>query len=219
MQVRPRGRLTLDDGMDAVLAEVARAGFAFVGGALPEVERQRLLSEADEACERFLKMPARVNGVAQRADQLSFRIGDPRCPVVNRLATAFADLLRSCPDSYGVHRFAATEGRFMRYRSRAGGLGAHRDGKCYGLIVAVYSLAGSAPFTVLREGPEPEEPAARMLVEPGDLLLLRAPGFDGEPDGRRRHEVGAPVEGERVSLTLRMVGRHRRQPDGWSSPG
>lgn len=219
VQERARGRLNLDDGVDEVLAEVARTGFALVGGAISDVERRRLLAEADAACERFLEVPARVNGVVQRAAQLSMRVGDPRCPMVNGLASALQDLLTSCPDSYGLHRFAATEARYMRYRGSTGGLGAHRDGKCYGLIVAVYSLKGSAPFTVLPDGVEPEEPAVRMLVRPGDLLLLRAPGFDGEPDGRRRHAVGAPLEGERVSLTLRMVGRHPQRPDGWSPPG
>lgn len=219
VQDRARGRLSLGDGMDEVLAEVARTGFALVGGALPDADRRRLLAEADAACGRFLEVPSRVNGVAQRAAQLSLRVGDPLCPVVNGLAAALQGLLASCPDAYGLHRFTATEARYMRYRGRAGGLGVHRDGKCYGLLVAVYSLTGSAPFTVLPDEWEREEPAVRMLVEPGDLLLLRAPGFDGEPDGRRRHAVGAPLVGERVSLTLRMAGRHPQRLDGWPPPG
>lgn len=216
---RARGRLTLDDGMDEVLAEVARTGFALVAGALTDNERRQLLEEADEGCERFLRLPSRVNGVDQRADQLSLRVGDPACPVVNDLADSLRDLFRSVPDSYGLHHFGATEARYMRYRGRTGGLGPHRDGTCYGLIVGVYSLVGSAPFTVLPDDDDPQEPAACMLVEPGDLLFLRAPGFDGQPDGRRHHCVGAPLEGERVSLTLRMVGRHGQRFDRWSPPG
>lgn len=219
VQDRARGRLSLDDGMDEVLAEVARTGFALVGGALSGADRRRLLAEADAACDRFLEVPARVNGVVQRAAQLSLRVGDPLCPMVNGLAATLQGLLASSPDLYGLHRFVATEARYMRYRGRAGGLGAHRDGKCYALIVAVYTLSGSAPFTVLADECEREEPAVGMLVKPGDLLLLRAPGFDGEPDGRRRHAVGAPLEGERVSLTLRMTGRHPQRLDGWSPPG
>lgn len=206
VQERPRGPLLLEDGIDRALAEVAATGFALVRGALPDSERRRLLAEADEAGERFLRVPSRVNGVQQRAHQLSLRVGDPRCPLVNALAGRLRELLTSVPDMHGVHRFSATEGRYMRYRGDAGGLGPHRDGMCYGLVVAVYSLVGSAEFTVL---PEEAEPTIGMLVEPGDLLLLRAPGFDGEPDGRRRHAVGPPLSGgERVSLTLRMVGRH-----------
>lgn len=216
MRERRRGPLHLDDGMDRVLAEVAASGFAHVRGALDDDDRRLLLAEAAGERGRFLRVPARVNGVQQRADQLSLRVGDPRCPVVNGLARRLRDLLVSCPDSHGQHRFDATEARYMRYRGATGGLGAHRDGMCYGLVVAVYSIAGSAEFTVLPDG---DEPTLRMLVEPGDLLLLRAPGFDGEPDGRRRHAVGPPLSGdERVSLTLRMVGRHggHRRADGRS---
>lgn len=206
--------VALDDGFDAVLGEVGREGFALVRGALPPAVCRRLLAEADAACGRFLRVPARVNGVNQQGSQLSVRIGDPRNPAVNDLASSLGDMVRSSPDAYGLRRFEATEARYMRYRGRAGGLGPHRDGKCYGLMVAVYSLSGSAPFTVLPDG---TEPAVRMLVEPGDLLLLRAPGFAGQPDGRRRHAVGAPLSGERVSLTMRMVGqRGRRRNDRWS---
>jgi hypothetical protein len=213
---RARRPLLLEDGIDDVLAVVAADGFALVRAALPEPDRRRLLEEASRAGSRFLEVPERVNGVHQHADQLSLRVGDPRCPVVNDLAARLAALVTSGADAHGVRRFAATEARFMRYRGDAGGLGPHRDGMCYGLVVAVYSLAGSAEFTVLPDG---DGPTIRLLVEPGDLLLLRAPGFDGEPDGRRRHAVGPPLcGGERVSLTLRMVGRHggHRRSDGWS---
>ncbi len=206
LRERPPGQLQLDDGMDRVLAEVATSGFALVRGALDDDDRRQLLAEATGERGRFLRVPARVNGVRQRADQLSLSVGDPRCPVVNGLARRLRDLLISCPDSHGQHRFDASQARYMRYRGAAGGLGAHRDGMCYGLLVAVYSVVGSAEFSVLPDG---DGHTLRMLVEPGDLLLLRAPGFDGEPDGRRRHAVGPPLSGdERVSLTLRMVGRH-----------
>jgi hypothetical protein len=217
VQERERGPLQLERGVDDVLDEVAARGFALERGALDRSDRRRLLAEAAGASDRFLRVPDRVNGVQQRADQLSLRIGDPRCPVVNALAERLRRHLTAGTDVHGVHRFAPTEARYMRYRGERGGLGAHRDGMCYGLVVAVYSLSGSAEFTVL---PESSEPTIRMLVEPGDLLLLRAPGFDGQPDGRRRHAVGPPLSGgERVSLTLRMIGRRggRGRTDGWSA--
>lgn len=217
VQERACGPVVLEDGVDRVLAGVSATGFALVRRALHDADRLRLLAEAHEAGERFLRVPSRVNGVQQRAHQLTQRVGDPKCPRVNALAGRLREVLTSVPDMHYVHRFSATEARYMRYQGDAGGLGPHRDGMCYGLVVAVYSLAGSAEFTVL---PEEAEPAIRMLVEPGDLLLLRAPGFDGEPDGRRRHAVGPPLSGgERVSLTLRMVGRHgaARRTDRWSA--
>ncbi|HEX2698642.1 MAG TPA: hypothetical protein VHM89_00360 [Acidimicrobiales bacterium] len=214
---RERASFSLDVGIDETLADVARDGFALARGALPGDERLRLLGEARGAGNRFLRVPARVNGVLQRADQLSVRVGDPTCPAVNGMAARLRRQLLSADDDHALHGFTATEARFMRYRGDTGGLGPHRDGMCYGLLVAVYSLAGSAEFTVLSDD---AGPVIRLLVEAGDLLLLRAPGFDGAPDGRRRHAVGPPLSGgERVSLTLRMVGRcgAARRPDRWSA--
>lgn len=200
--------------VEAALADVSGQGFAVVRGALGEADRADLLAEAD-AAGGFLAVPPTVNGVAQDGDQLTRRLDDHRFPSVRALAWSLCAGLRSVPDLYGQHRFAPTEARYMRYRGRTSGLGAHRDGSCYRIVVAVYSLAGTAPFTVVADSGA-ERPDA-FLVGPGDVVLLRGPGFAGDPDGRRRHAVGPPLSGERVSLTLRMVGRHgvaraRRRP-------
>ena len=190
---------------DRVLSEVSRDGFSHVRGAVAEHERRRLLDEAESARGRFLALPHRVNGVAQRADQLSLRVGDPRHPSLNHLAGTVCRALARWPVASQAPRFAPSEARYMRYAGTGAGLGPHRDGKCYRVVVCVFSLAGSAPFHVY-EDHEGALPAADLLVEPGDLVLLRAPGFWGDGDGRRRHAVGPPLEEERISLTLRMVG-------------
>lgn len=203
MRVRERGGPVLDEAVaDGVLGEVSARGYALVKGAVPERERRGLLAEARAADGRFLSLPPKVNGVEQRADQLSVRLGNPRHPRLNQLDESLRRALAEDPLGTGADRFVPNEARYMRYTGAAAGLGAHRDGKFYALLVCVLSVAGTAPFTVCGEG---VEPSSTFPVEPGDLLLLRAPGLAGIADGRPRHAVGAPLAGERVSLTLRMV--------------
>ena len=197
---RPGASDWLDGG---VFDDVRRDGFAHVPGALRPGERHRLLEEADMARNRFLAVPDRINGVQQCADQLTVRVGDLGHPSVNGLSGRVRRALARWPTESDAHRFEPTEARYMRYRGRRAGLGAHVDGKCYRVLVCVFSLVGTAEFSVVADA---SGSAAGVLVEPGDLLLLRAPGFGGGPDGRRRHAVGPPLDGERVSLTLRMVG-------------
>ena len=206
---RSRAHAALREGIDGALGDLNGDGFARLRGVVPAPERETVLDEAAGVDARFLPLPDRVNGVTQRADQFSIRVGDPGFPAINELASSLTEAVAAADAAYGLERFAPTEARFMRYRGGRAGLGAHRDGTCYWMLVAIYSLAGRAVFTVHPDGTQ--EPI-RILVHPGDLVLLRAPGFGGHPDGRPLHAVGPPLDGERVSLTLRMVGRHGAPP-------
>ena len=202
--VLERERRRLIDGLSMeVFDDVRRHGFAHVPDILPASERRRLLREAEIARSRFLALPERVNGVQQRADQLTLRVGHPHQPAVNELSRSLREAVKGWPAASGAAQFSPTEARYMRYTGTSAGLGPHRDGKCYRLLVCVLSLAGSARFSVLADG---VMPATDVLVEPGDLIVLRAPGFAGGADGRRRHAVGPPLDDERISLTVRMVG-------------
>jgi hypothetical protein len=203
----PDGGRPLAYGLDPhVLHDVGSSGVAVVRGALPEPVCEQLVAEADAATHRFLCLPGRVNGVVQRADQLTARIGDPGHPALDDLISTLRAALGDQPESTGVRDFVPNEARYMRYTGRSAGLGFHRDGKCYALLVCVFSLAGSAPFSVCAEDGAPLD----VLVHAGDLVVLRAPGFAGSADGRPRHAVGGPLAGDRVSLTLRMVRAHPR---------
>lgn len=206
---RSRAHAVLRERIDGALGDLATHGFAHLRWIVPAPERQAVLEEAAGVRCRFLPLPDRVNGVRQRADQFSIRVGDPSFPAINELASSLTEAVTSRGTTYGLERFAPTEARFMCYCGGRAGLGAHRDGTCYWMLVAVYSLAGRATFTV---HPDSGQEPIRILVQPGDLVLLRAPGFGGHPDGRPLHSVGAPLDGERVSLTLRMVGRHGAPP-------
>ena len=165
------------------------------------------MAEAATAGGRFLHLPQRVNGVHQHAEQLAVRPDDPRLASLGRLIASLRSSLPTQAAWTGLQDFAPNEARYMRYSGRSAGLGVHRDGKCYALLVCVFSLSGTAPFCVVGEdGADPLD----VLVHAGDLVLLRAPGFAGCRDGRPRHAVGAPLAGPRTSLTIRMVRAHPR---------
>jgi hypothetical protein len=86
------------------------------------------------------------------------------------------------------------------------GIEPHRDNIRYRRLIAILTTAGRARFRVLetRDGPV----LAEWTPEPGDLVLLRAPGF-GSRDGRPFHELDAPEDGERWSVSFRLNARQR----------
>ncbi|MGH9178481.1 MAG: hypothetical protein ACRD0N_08000 [Acidimicrobiales bacterium] len=189
------------------MVDLARHGVAVVPGALSQERCDELVDEAARANSSYLDLPPRVNGVHQRAEQLAVRTDDPELPALGRLISVLRATMALQPRWTGLRQFVPTQARFMRYRGNHAGLGLHRDGKCYALVVCVFSLAGTAPFRVVGED---GGPSLDVLVHAGDLVLLRAPGFAGVADGRLQHAVGAPMGEHRISLTIRMVRAHPR---------
>ena len=193
----------LPDLRDALEATRGR-GWALVRDALDDVDRGRLLAEAEEG--RFLALPESVGRIRHVVDELVRPVvpGDGT-PVGDLAAALQAAVTAAAPRDAALEQLAFNQALYLRYRGRSAGIGPHLDGKCYVLLVAAFTLRGSATFSVRPAG----RTGARqtVLVGPGDLCLLRAPGFGG-PDGRPQHAVGPPAgDGERISLTLRMRGR------------
>jgi alkylated DNA repair dioxygenase AlkB len=89
----------------------------------------------------------------------------------------------------------------MRYSPGSLGITPHRDGKRYRLLIAIFTIEGSAPFTLCadRDGDTIEQ----WKTTPGSLILMRGPGFNGAEDGRAFHTVAGPAAGTRTSLTFR----------------
>jgi len=92
-----------------------------------------------------------------------------------------------------------------RYRPTDLGISPHRDGLKYLNIIAVFVLEGQGRFGMCddREGTNTRE----VRNEPGDLLLMRAPGFCGE-NIQPFHFVDQIVT-QRTSFAL----RHNRVPE------
>ena len=100
---------------------------------------------------------------------------------------------------------------WQRQTATHGLVGPHRDQSFYTGVIAIATLAGSAPFTVL-ESRAPRVESDAWDTEPGDLVLLRGGGL-GHPDARCPwHEIGRSYGSERITLTMRHT---VREPGGW----
>jgi hypothetical protein len=182
------------------LEEVAAAGHCLVRDALTRARAEELLGEL--AGRRFTPLAPVIGTVHQRGEGLTIELDDEGFPAAARLVSELAREVRGSGIE-GTADYAPNETTCQRYPDRSSGIGPHMDQRRYRLLVAAFTLAGEAPFTVF------EDRSAATVVRAwttraGDLCLLRAPGLAGLPDGRPTHSVRGPGSGTRVSLTVRM---------------
>ncbi len=119
-----------------------------------------------------------------------------RCVTSNVLQTAFA-LIAPCPLS---HKLQFNDVVVQRYAPGSAGISPHRDHLRYVGLVALVPLIGDARFYVCSS--RDVIGAREILADPGDLILMRAPGLHGRTD-RPFHGLCA-VMTERYSIGLRQ---------------
>ncbi|MBA0124521.1 hypothetical protein H0B56_03100 [Haloechinothrix sp. YIM 98757] len=190
------------------LRQAAWSGGVFVPHALREPFREVLVREVGDA--PFEEMPDHVGayGVRQQGGQF-FVYGDDITgwPAIDRLRRELVRVVgEHGGDIGGAAAWEPNEAAAQRYRAGAGGIGVHRDGKRYRLLVAIFTVEGSAPLALCtdRDGTVARE----WRTTPGSLTVLRGPGLGGTADGRPLHRVSGPAETRRISLTFRMSDRH-----------
>lgn len=99
-------------------------------------------------------------------------------------------LMREC-DAWLTRAFAALPDNPLRgsigfndrdmhwYPESPIGVGFHRDGECFRQLIAIVVLAGAGQFVLADERDDNPHTALRIIAVPGDVILLRANGFDG----------------------------------------
>ena len=199
--------MTLKDWLNPALdlrdriQTLSRIGAVTVPGILHDAGRQRLVEHAIRL--PFVDQPTVVGPYDVQQHYAAVSEFAPNS-VFHQLWDAFQRLLEQhlapLPRSPFASPLRFTDAALHRYPPGPLGLSPHRDSARSINLVAIFVLRGRGRFIVCQDR------SGRRAVElpnaPGDLLLLRAPGFQGAQD-RPFHAVLDIVE-ERLTFALRQ---------------
>lgn len=117
----------------------------------------------------------------------------------------FGDIVQDClANFFGSDWFESpldfTHRNVQRYLDGTRGIGRHRDESCNRNLVVLCALSGSGRFSVYSD--LISIPLWRMVLNPGSLLLIEAPGYK-DREVQPVHSVDQ-IQGERYILGLRQ---------------
>ena len=121
------------------------------------------------------------------------------------LKTSFQELLEQRLEQLGTYPFemalSFNSMVLQRYEEGSIGITPHRDGLSYINLVCVFVIGGQGSFYVCsdRSGNDSIE----IDASPGNVILMRAPGFLGSEDGRPFHYV-TDIREPRYTFGLRQ---------------
>jgi hypothetical protein len=180
-----------------LLCEVTEQGAGFVARAFRQPFRDQLAAEL--AAGPYEPVEPVIGQVRQEAESFVVPAADmDRYPVL----TCLRDRLVQRIHAHGVPEWVPNEVAVQRYQPGSIGITPHRDQRRFALLVAVITVAGSAPFTLCRN--RSGDPVRTWQADEGSLVLLRGPGLSSEQDGRPMHHVSGPTGTPRTSIGIRM---------------
>lgn len=182
----------------ALLREVAEHGVAFAARAVDQPCCQRLVAELGSG--PYEPLTPVIGSIRQQGEAFNVDIAQlpSRYPALASLCAELVDEVHR----YGVPEWVPNEVVIQRYQPGSLGITPHRDQRRFAHLVAVVTVAGSAPFTLC--GNRAGDPLRTWPAAEGSLVLLRGPGLAGDPDGRPMHRVGGPTGAPRTSIGIRM---------------
>jgi hypothetical protein len=197
----PEDWLNPASDLTEVIRTLSRVGAVTVPGVLRDTGRQRLIEQTVQL--PFTDQPAVVGpyGVQQHYTAVTkFALGS----VFRQLWGAFQTLLEQHLVQLPRPPFASpprfTNAALHRYPPGPLGLSLHRDSARSINLIAIFVLRGRGRFIVCQD--RTGRGAVDLPNAPGDLLLLRAPGFLSTED-RPFHAVLDILE-ERLTFALRQ---------------
>ena len=186
-------------GLDwpTLLGEVIEQGAAFAARVVRRPFCDQLAAELRDG--PYEPAESQVGKVRQEVESFVVSAAElDRYPVLTSLCTEVARQVHW----RGIPEWVPNEVAVQRYQPGSLGITPHRDQRRYAQLVAVITVAGSAPFTLCRN--RAGDPIQTWQADAGSLVLLRGPGLAGEPDGRPMHSVGGPTGTLRTSVGIRM---------------
>jgi hypothetical protein len=185
------------DGLDIV----KERGAAFIEAALDREVAEKVALECSKGTFERL---AEQEGTARQGGEYFTLAGSMNgFPLVERLCQELTTTVHQQGSHIaGLESWHPNEAWIQRYRGAGAGITVHKDLKRYRLLIAVFTVQGTATFTVCRNRAGDAE--AVWEAGPGSLVLLRGPELGGVDDGRPLHAVRGPSHGERISVSFRM---------------
>ncbi|HZA15489.1 MAG TPA: alpha-ketoglutarate-dependent dioxygenase AlkB [Pseudonocardiaceae bacterium] len=192
-------RAVVHDNLDwpTLLRGVTEQGAAFTAHAVRQPVCEQLAGELRDG--PYQPVESVIGPVRQETE--SFEVAIPELDQYPLLSGLCDELIRQVHE-HGVPQWMPNEVSIQRYRPGSVGITPHRDQRRYAQLVAVITIAGSAPFTLCRN--RDGDPIRTWQARQGSLVLLRGPGLAGDPDGRPMHMVGGPTGTLRTSIGIRM---------------
>jgi hypothetical protein len=183
----------------------ARLGHAQVSASVTGAFLGALQEEVDTG--PFRPFGESFGPVRQQIDGYDVDLPAPAFPLLTDLCREIRARVRA--DGRGIRGTATwtpNEVGIAHYVPGSIGITPHMDGKWYRRLVVVVTVYGRAAFAICGSR-DPDDVVERWNSGPGDLVLMRGPGLAGHRDGRPFHLVHGPLEGERLSLGIRMARR------------
>lgn len=192
-------RALVHDGLEwpTLLREVIEQGAAFAAQAVRQPICEQLVDELRDG--PYQPAESVIGSVRQETE--SFELAIPELDAYPLLSELCDELIRQVHE-HGIPQWVPNEVSVLRYRPGSIGITPHRDQRRYAQLIAVITIAGSAPFTLCRN--RDGDPIRTWQAEQGSLVLLRGPGLAGDPDARPMHMVGGPTGTPRTSIGVRM---------------
>ncbi|MGH4007999.1 MAG: hypothetical protein ACRDTH_07545 [Pseudonocardiaceae bacterium] len=189
--------LARDLDLSTLLREVTEQGATFAARAVRQPFCAQLAAELGDG--PYEPVEYLIGQVRQETDSFELPIEQlDRYPVLRGLCDEFVRQVHEL----GVPEWEPNEIAIQRYQPGSIGITPHRDQRRYAQLVALITVAGSAPFTLCRN--RGGDPIRTWQADEGSLVLLRGPGLAGDPDGRPMHLIGGPDGRPRTSIGIRM---------------
>jgi hypothetical protein len=182
------------------LRRVRECGVAVVPGVLPPPLLASLV--ADLAGLTFLVPPDDALPATTGSDLCVLRGRDDVPASLGLLRDELTDSVQRCGDGPDALReWRPNEIFVRRYHPGSSGMAPHQDGVRFRYLVATCTVLGSATFCWHDAA---GNVLGQWLIRPGDLVLLRGPGWGEARNGRPHHAVDGPAGDLRCSVAFRM---------------
>lgn len=197
---------------DECLERAKAFGAVLLKGYVDQKTSESIIEETDIQNMRVVE--ERDKKVRQQFQTINYRYPGETTPHIARLGSTLEEFLRD-----ELPQWRPNDVAMQRYLpEQTVGIDPHRDYARDKLLVAVTTLAGEADFHIELDDEAGGKSWSKRRLQPGDLVLMRAPGLTEADDDRPYHQIDPPRSEERTSLAfrhnVRLENKNMEDPNG-----